>query len=154
MSDATLQRLESGDQGTFGHLIAPGLGRLYTGELPWRGNAASISCVPPEPGGDPVFYWATFTFSPRFGRGLYLLSPTAPRAGIRMHPANLMGDAAKGWLCQLNGCIALGERIGWMAIPFSKWQKAVLVSQSAVRRVEEYFGARPFQLEIRNPGGG
>ena len=61
-----------------------------------------------------------------------------------MHPANLMGDASKGFRSQLNGCIALGERLGWM-----EGQKCILLSAPAVRRVETYFGGRPFLLEIR-----
>jgi hypothetical protein len=68
------------------------------------------------------------------------------RAGVRVHPANLMGDASKGYRCQLNGCIALGERLGWM-----DGQKVVLLSQPAVRRLESFFGGHPFQLEIRDP---
>lgn len=55
-----------------------------------------------------------------------------------------MGDAGKGLKCQLNGCIAIGERLGWIA-----GQKAVLLSAPAVRRLEEAFGGRPFSLEIR-----
>lgn len=137
MSDAILQRFESSDQGTFGHFLAGPI-QLYSGELPWRDNAASISCLPPG------IVHCFFTHSPRFGRSLYLLAPTDPRIGIRIHPANLMGDALKGLKCQLNGCVALGEKLGWI-----DRQKAVLVSASAVRRVEEYFGGRPFQLEIR-----
>lgn len=139
LSDAILQRFEESDQGTFGRLNAPSLS-LYTGELPWRENAASISRVPAGT------YRAVVTYSPRFGRGLYLLGPTDPRAGIRIHPANLMGDAEKGFRSQLNGCIALGERLGHM-----DGQKALLLSQPAVRRLESYFGGKPFGLEIRDP---
>jgi hypothetical protein len=40
---------------------------LFSGELPWRDNAPSISCVPAGT------YRAIFTNSPRFGRALYLL---------------------------------------------------------------------------------
>lgn len=120
-------------------LLRPALG-LYTRELPPRGNQADISSVLAG------LYWADFTWSPRFGRCLYLLSPTDPRAGIRVHPANLMGDAAKGWHSQLNGCIALGERLGWM-----DGQKALLLSQPAVRRLESYFGGRRFSLQTLDP---
>lgn len=137
--NAILQRTETGDQGTFGKLLAGGLG-LFSGELPWRDNASSISCVPSGT------YRAMVTYSPRFGRGLYLLDPTSPRSAIRIHPANFMGDAAKGFHCQLNGCISIGERLGWI-----DRQKAVLLSQPAVRRLEEYFRRRPFILEIRDP---
>ena len=56
-----------------------------------------------------------------------------------------MGDSKKGFRSQLHGCIALGERLGWIA-----GQKAVLLSQPAVRRLEAYFKGKPFMLEIRN----
>lgn len=139
MNDAILQRLDQSDQGTFGHFVTRGLA-LFSGELPWRDNAASISRIPAGT------YRAAVTYSPRFGRGLYLLAPTDPRVGIRVHPANFAGDSSKGLKCQLNGCIALGERLGSM-----DGQKAVLLSQPAVRRLEKHFGSRPFILEIRDP---
>jgi hypothetical protein len=138
VTDAVLQRLESSDQGTFGKLVAGGLA-FFSGELPWRDNAPSVSCVPAGT------YRAIFTDSPRFGRRLYLLDRVPARSGIRIHPANLMGDAQKGFRCQLNGCIALGEKLGWM-----DKQKAVLLSQPAVRRLESFFGGQPFELEIRD----
>lgn len=136
--NALLVREDQSDQGTFGRIVAKAL-TLFTGELPWRENQSSISCVPAGT------YRAVFTHSPRFGRHLYLVAPVPSRTGIRVHPANFMGDASKGFRCQLNGCIALGERIGWMG-----GQKAVLLSQPAVRRLESIFGGQPFQLEIRN----
>ena len=72
---------------------------------------------------------------------------TEPRTGIRKHPANFMGDAALGLRSQLNGCIALGERLGWM-----DGQKALLLSAPAVRRFESHMSHRPFLLEIRGNG--
>lgn len=137
VADAILQRTESGDQGTFGKILACGLA-LFTGELPWRDNASGRSCIPP---GQYRVVWA---YSPRFRRQTYLLLDTVPRTAIREHPANLMGDAAKGLRAQLNGCIALGERLGWM-----DGQKALLVSAPAVRRFEQRMQRKPFLLEIR-----
>lgn len=139
--DAVLDRLESGDQGTFGRMWTPGL-ELYSGELPERGNAPNVSCIP-----QPGLHRVVWTFSPRFRRFMYLLLGTAPRVGIRAHAANLMGDAAQGWRAQLNGCIALGERLGWL-----DGQKALLLSAPAVRRFEAQLGHRPFLLEIRGNG--
>lgn len=55
-----------------------------------------------------------------------------------------MGDAAKGFRSQLNGCLAVGERIGWI-----DGQKAILLSAPAIRRLEAYFVGKPFTLEIR-----
>jgi hypothetical protein len=134
---ATLFRLESTNEGTFGQISTQSF-FAFTGELPWRENIPSISCVPQGT------YQAILTFSPRFGRGLYLLGLTSPRSGIRIHPANLMGDRELGLRSQLNGCIALGEKLGWI-----EGQKAVLVSAPACRRLEEFFGREPFTLEIR-----
>ncbi len=130
-----LSRFETSDEGTFGRLNVLG---LYTGELPWRDNASNVSCIPE--GTYPVIW----TYSPRFKREMYLLVGTEPRAGIREHPANLMGDASKGYKAQLNGCIAPGERVGWI-----KGQKAVLLSAPAMRRFEDYMGRKPFMLEIK-----
>lgn len=130
-------RRDYGDQGTFGRLQIPGL-EFFTGELPWRDNAPNVSCLPTG------VYKAVWNFSPRFKRFLYLLLGTSPRAGIRAHPANLMGDKARGFYSQLNGCIAFGERLGWM-----EGQKALLLSAPAVRRFETYMDRKPFELEIR-----
>lgn len=74
---------------------------------------------------------------------MYLLIGTEPRAGIRKHSANLMGDDAMGYRRQLNGCIAFGEKLGWI-----DGQKALLLSSPAVRRFETHMGHRPFTLEI------
>lgn len=137
-ADAILTRADSSDQGTFGRIVAPGIS-LFTGELPWRDNQPSISCIPEG------LYRVVWTFSPRFRRFMYLVDGVVSRSGIRKHPANLMGDAALGFKSQLNGCIALGERLGWM-----DGQKAILLSMPAVRRFEETMRRQPFTLEIRH----
>lgn len=137
MSNIILTRLDQGDQGTFGHLVTPRGLRLYTGELPSRDNHEDASCILEG------VYNVIWTYSDHFGRWMYLVTGTDPRAGIRMHSANFMGDATLGFKKQLNGCIALGEKLGWM-----DGQKAVLLSVSAVRRFEEHMGQLPFKLEI------
>ena len=133
--NALLTRLETSDEGTFGQFVAGILG-LVSGELPWRDNAPSISCIPVGT------YSCSWTLSPRFKRPLYLVAGVRARAGIRFHPANLMGAAPLR--SQLNGCIALGEKFGWI-----DGQKALLLSAPALRKFETYFGGRPFILEIR-----
>ena len=75
---------------------------------------------------------------------MYILGSVHSRSGIRIHPANLAGDSALGYKSQLNGCIALGERLGWI-----NGQKALLMSAPAVRRAEAAFGGQPFLLEIK-----
>lgn len=143
MTLVVLERLETGDQGTFGRIVAPHNGQvliLFTGELPERENRPNISCLP----GDRV-YNVAWTYSPAFKRMMYLLLGTSPRAGIRAHPANFMGDSSLGYRRQLNGCIALGTRLGWLG-----GQKALLLSAPAVRRFEEHMEHKPFKLEIVN----
>lgn len=75
---------------------------------------------------------------------MYLVDGVRARAGIRFHAANLAGDVNKGYKAQLNGCLALGERLGHI-----EGQKALLLSAPAMRRMERYFAGRPFTLEIR-----
>lgn len=136
MTRVQLTRLETSDQGTFGRLQAPGL-TLFSGELPWRDNRPNISCIPV---GDYLCRW---TLSPRFKRFMYSIESVEKRAGVRVHSANFMG-AKPPYQAHLNGCVALGERLGWMAR-----QKALLVSMPAVRRFEAHMGRKPFLLEVR-----
>jgi hypothetical protein len=123
-----LQRGPSTKWGTFGRL-----GEFFTLERPWADNARGISSIP---AGD---YRCEMTWSPRFRRMVFLVLGVQGRTGIRIHPANLAS--------QLNGCIALGEKLGTLGgVP------AVLLSQPAVRRFEETMRGQPFILEVRDAG--
>ena len=128
----TLTRLESSDQGTFGKLL-----RWHTLELPWRDNNPRVSCIPEG------VYPVAWAFSPAFRRNTYRLAKTGARTGILIHSANLAGDESMGFKTQLRGCIALGERIGWM-----DGQKCLLLSRPAVRALEDMLGREPFTLEV------
>ena len=136
MSDVVIERLESGDQGTFGRLLAGDL-TLFTGELPWRDNRFQRSCIPTGT------YNARMVYVPKFGKHCYWLQPTAPRTSILMHAATFMGDVDQGLRSHLQGCIALGERLGWI-----EKQKCVLMSAPAMRRFEALMERKPFTLEI------
>jgi hypothetical protein len=138
VADAVLTRLDQSDQGTFGRIVAGSLS-LLTGELAWRDNQPNVSCLP-----EPGLHRVVWTWSPRFRRFMYLLLGTEPRAGIRIHSANFCGDDTLGYRRQLNGCLAFGERLGWI-----DRQKALLLSAPAVRRFEQFMKGRPFTLEIR-----
>lgn len=138
MTRVVLERLETGDHGTFGRIVTPCL-TLFTGELPWRDNAPNISSIPTG------IYKVSMTYSPRFKRLMYLLWNVKGRSGVRIHPANFVGDSKKGLKCQLNGCVALGEKLGTM-----DGQKAILVSRPAVDRFERELGGQPFELEVCN----
>jgi hypothetical protein len=66
---------------------------------------------------------------------MYLVEEVKDRSGIRIHPANLTS--------QLNGCIALGEKLGTL-----NGKKAVLLSQPAVRKLETFMKGKSFILEL------
>lgn len=140
MHRVVLERLETSDQGTFGRVLVAGL-MLYSGELPDRNNAPNVSCIPAGT------YRGMWTFSPAFKRFMYLIAPVKARSGIRAHSANLMG-LNPPYRKQLNGCIAFGERLGWM-----DGQKALLLSAPAVRRFEEALNRETFEMEIVNAYG-
>ena len=131
-----LERLETGSEGTFG-LIHFDDRALFTGELPDKGNAPNISCIPKGT------YEVVWNWSPAFKRNMYLVRNVAGRSGIRIHPANLMGDRGEGLLCQLYGCIALGRARGTL-----HGQRAILVSRPAVSEFQESMSRQPFELEI------
>lgn len=138
MQRVILERLTTGDQGTFGRIVI-GDKLFYTGELPDRDNKTDISCIPV---GVYVCHW---TMSARFKREMYQVGGVPDRFGIRIHSANFVGDKSKRFRCQLNGCIALGEKIADMA-----GQKALIVSAPAVRNFETLMKKKPFILEIVN----
>ncbi len=136
METVHLIRFDKSDQGVFGKIYYKGHTR-FTGELPDRNNQSNISCIPSGT------YMVKWTRSPRFKRYMYEVVKVPGRGGIRMHSANLMGDASLGYKVQLLGCIALGERLGYI-----NKQKAVLVSRPAMTHFEIAMGKRPFLLEI------
>ena len=136
MVTVTLKRLETSDEGTFGKLITKGLS-LFTGELPWRENRPNVSCIPQG------LYRCEYVFSPRFGRFMYGLVSVPGRSGVRVHSANFVGAKDQGFRTQLNGCVSLGEKLGWL-----DKQKALLLSAPAVRKFESHMERKPFLLEV------
>lgn len=131
-----LQRIESTNEGTFGRLTFHNY-MCFTGELPWRGNQSNISCIPFG------VYLCDWTYSPKLKRKAFLINDHT-RLGIRIHSANLMGDDTLGWKRQLNGCIALGQKLGKI-----DGQKALLLSKPAIREFEVLMNGQSFQLEVR-----
>lgn len=132
---ATLQREPYDDDGTPGVLVAEG--RAWnTLELPWRDNRRKLSCIPAGR------YRCVWVRSPRFG-WVYHVTGVPDRTAILIHGGNLAGDATKGRRTHVQGCILLGERRGRLG-----GQRAVLVSQPALRRFHATMGQRPFFLEI------
>lgn len=132
-----LMRYESSDEGTFGVMVGPDGLQTYSLELPWRNNRFNLSCIPRGR------YEVAWTLSPRFKRYTFHLLNTAPRSGIRIHPANVAGDTTKGYRNQLAGCIAPGSRIGQLS-----GQKAVLESGKALLEYEDALDQRSHILII------
>lgn len=138
MDRIILIRTESTDQGTFGK-IRIGNEYFQTLELPWRDNQNNISCIPAG------IYTCKMTLSSRFKKRMYLVDGVNKRTGIRIHSANLAGDKSLGYKSQLSGCIALGEKIG-----FIEKQRAILLSTTAIRKFEIIMNGQDFVLEIIN----
>ena len=138
MDRGRIERFEFSDQGTFGRFSIPGFA-CFTGELPWRDNAPGKSCIPIG------IYRVVWAWSPRLRGFTFRILQVPGRAGVLFHSANLMGDADAGYVAQLEGCIALGERLGRIDA-----QRALLISRPAVRRFEALMAGNPFDLEIVN----
>lgn len=120
----TIIRNDSGDMGTFGVLIMPGF-TCQTGELPWRDNKPNISRIPAGT------YRAKIFDSPTFGR-VYKLEGTEPRTFILIHAGNYCGDESKDYRSDVEGCILLGEKRGWL-----NEQKVVLNSRKTLDKFME-----------------
>lgn len=130
LPEVSLERKSAEFGGTWGLLSYPPADlTLHTVERLWVDNKRSISCIPCGR------YLVRATYSPRFGRKMYLLLDVPKRDGIRIHPAN--------WPMQLNGCIALGT-----AVARKIDGKMLLNSRVAVSRLERTLGLQPFYLTI------
>lgn len=139
MKRLTLRRVRTGDAGTFGRLQIPGGRELVTGELPERGNAPNISCIPAG------IYRLKPVYSPHFKRLLYGVMAVPDRTHVLLHAANLMGDKSKNLQCELDGCIAPGL----MEAKFNN-QPGIANSGDALQLVESYLGGDEGELEIRD----
>lgn len=140
MTNAYLTRTSSSHEGTFGLFRIPSLNfNCFTLECPDYNNEPIYSCVPVGT------YKVVQTYSPRFKRHMYLLLDVPSRSGIRIHAANVSGDSRKGYIQQLNGCIALGYNRGTI-----KGQQAILTSQPAVSELSRILENKPFTLTISN----
>ena len=133
----SLLRTQTGDQGTFGVIMAPD-GKIYrTLELPWRENRPNRSCIPAG------IYEARWVYSPKF-RWCYQIMNVPRRTHIKMHSANYGGDVTKGFRTHLLGCVALGMYTGTLGN-----QRAVLCSRVAVSAFNRALKGEPFTLTIK-----
>ena len=142
MRRAVLTRDRTGDQGTIGVLVAPGLAPLHVMEPPWRDNARNRSCVPAG------LYEVLPHLSPRFRRCL-LVAAVPGRTHILFHVG---GDVERGFHTHTAGCLLPGLKRGRLRVKGGS-QDAVLASRSAFRHLMEWADGRPFGLEIVAPVG-
>jgi hypothetical protein len=136
----SLKRRLSEPEGTFGKCLF-GSTEVHSLEPPWRGNARGKSCIPPGK------YLCRLKQSPRFGR-VYEVTGVQGRSEILIHPANFAGDPEAGWTTELQGCIALGLKSGFLRNPQGSMQRALLVSRPAVGQFMLWAAGNPFELEI------
>lgn len=118
----------SGDSGTFSDLIIYAKDsdaitlQLVLGELPPRGDAHNLSCLPPMLDEGAVTYVYRYEYSNAHGKNNYRAigvlnadGSIGPMPGGRdaceLHAANLMGDILKGFGAQVDGCGGPGEEI-------------------------------------------
>ena len=137
MRKATLQRIVTSDEGTFGILTSDTSFICHTGELPWRDNEPETSCIPAGT------YDCMMQWSNKHQESLYHVLGVPGRDAIEIHPANWMGDKSKGFKCDLLGCIAPGIDQGEL-----DGQQAVLSSGPAVLALERAYNCEGFSLTI------
>jgi hypothetical protein len=130
-----LIRTETSDEGTFGVLVYDH-GYLFTGELPWRGNARGQSCIPAG------LYHVFMRASRRFGK-VYEIANVEDRTAILLHNGNWCGDDLLGFKTHVDGCILLGLSRGKL-----DGQNAVFSSRRARRKFEDEMAGEGFTLEI------
>jgi len=127
METVKMQRWEYDQDGTFGILTLPDGECLYTCELPWKDNEPFVSCIP----------LGTYRCVPskHNGRASWLLVDVPGRTEIKIHAANIPR--------QLQGCIALGTRMGKVY-----GCRAVLHSRDAMKQMAAHFLNKEFEIEI------
>lgn len=120
-STVTLNRLE-GDAGGFsGELLVDDEHMCYTIELPWKGNAQDVSCIPAGR------YHLSMIQSPHFGCLMPHILDVPGRTAEELHAVNN--------LAELLGCVGLGDVPGpgyTLAYPahpaqvrFNAWMESV-----------------------------
>jgi hypothetical protein len=131
-----LNRLETGDSGTFGTLVLGGI-TFATGELPWRDNLANKSCIPPGT------YTCTYRFSPSHNKNVYHVDNVEGRTDVEVHSGNWAGDTTLGYKSDVLGCLILG-----LIHEVLEGQEAVEHSVVALQQFEDALQQQPFVLTI------
>ena len=155
-----IQRLATWDWGTPGKCSV--VGTEYSAdslELPDRGNANDISCIPAG------FYVGAWIDHPEHG-WCYQILNVKNRQAILIHPFNLAGSVECGYAKQALGCIGLGYGVdifragtqlhvegpaGLVISPLTRDQRGIINSVKAVTDFNALLNKQPFDLEIRAP---
>lgn len=141
MRTATLSRLSTGDDGTFGELETDDGFKCFTVELPWKDNLADRSCVPAG------VYSCNWRYSPKHECNLYHVDNVPGRSSVEIHPANWGGDKTQGKRSDLLGCIGVGEKIELI-----NGQLGVSHSKATLSALELVLHQEPFELTIHGIG--
>jgi len=131
-----LDREASDLEGTYGTLKLPDGTVFQTLELPWKNNAARVSCIPTG------VYKCARRQTTSFGYA-YEVYGVPGRSAILIHAGNSAGSAEHGKKADSQGCILLGMGRGR-----SGTQKTITNSQAAMKLFYEKMAGRPFQMAI------
>lgn len=139
MRRVTLTRETTGLTGTFGILRSSDGFSCRTGELPWRGNSAKTSSIPPG------VYQCTWRTSPAHG-DCYHVDGVPGRTQILIHAGNWCGDTGVGLRSDVLGCIILGK-----TVELVKGQLGVTASKATVAGFVKHMQREDFELVIEGP---
>ena len=147
LKQVKLVRYQTDDQGTEGLVSTDSGFSCWSLELPWRGNARGVSCIPP---GAYLVQKCADEFPKH--PNVYALRKVKDRDAILFHKGNYAGDITKGLKADAEGCILLGRAIGEIG-----GQKALLSSKDATEAFYADLDGSDFILEIqwapgREPG--
>ncbi|PHS20236.1 MAG: hypothetical protein COA86_02790 [Kangiella sp.] len=135
---AKLIRFDSSEQGTFSALLIESTFFCYFGELPWRNNLQSISCIPAGT------YLCKLVESPKFGH-VYQLQSVPDRTHILIHAGNYVGNKDKGYKTNSYGCLLPGSSVGELSN-----QQAVTASRYTLKKLMDELDGEDFELTIKD----
>lgn len=129
-------RLYSSDQGTQGVLYIKDTPFCLTLELPWNDNIKKFSCI-------PIGYYKCVPWRFHGIRKAFHLLNVPHRNSVLIHSGNFAGDVRKGYKSNVEGCILVGSKIGYLGN-----QLAVLCSRPTLHKLVNILEWNPFYLFI------
>lgn len=128
MEKVVLERFGYMPFGTYGKFMFPTGETFFTVERPWLDNKQGVSCIPEG------IYPLGLRYSPvikRTSGGLFTegweVMDVPNRSYIMIHPGN--------WPDDVEGCIAVGEKVVMLAMAQSRWLPAVSNSKETFKKV-------------------